>query len=99
MRAQWNNGRYDPEFPPYKGLQVARQIAMISYRTHNAYATKFGRRLLGGADSTKIEDRKVSDEWESGTLQAVYESEKQGFEVANYLNYRAALPASYLHCA
>ena len=45
---QWKHGRYDSDSPPYKGLQVARQIAMISYRTHNAYATKFGRRLLGG---------------------------------------------------
>lgn len=28
------------------GLQVARQIAMISYRTHNGYSTKFGRRRM-----------------------------------------------------
>lgn len=29
--------------PPNSGLSVARQIAMISYRTPRAYEAKFGR--------------------------------------------------------
>eukprot|EP00941_MAST-03F_sp_MAST-3F-sp1_P005732 g5732.t1 len=41
----WENGQYDLENPPHSGLSVARQIAMISYRTHSAYETKFGREL------------------------------------------------------
>ena len=35
--------------PPLRGLSVARQIAMVSYRTHNAYETKFGRESEAGA--------------------------------------------------
>ncbi|KAH8071427.1 homoserine O-acetyltransferase [Aureococcus anophagefferens] len=35
--------------PPVRGLSVARQIAMVSYRTHNAYETKFGRESEAGA--------------------------------------------------
>jgi hypothetical protein len=43
----YNGGDYSPENPPNRGLAVARQIAMVSYRTHNAYFTKFGRRPVG----------------------------------------------------
>jgi len=37
----WNDGLYQTH--PDRGLAVARQMAMITYRTHTAYATKFGR--------------------------------------------------------
>ena len=33
---------------PDRGLSVARQNAMITYRTHSAYATKFGRKTRAG---------------------------------------------------
>ena len=39
----WNNGNVDMNNPPVKGLSVARQIAMLSYRTQIAYQNKFGR--------------------------------------------------------
>ena len=39
----WNNGSIDPKNPPRKGLSVARQFAMITYRTAHAYHSKFGR--------------------------------------------------------
>eukprot|EP00571_Detonula_confervacea_P009399 CAMPEP_0172327640 /NCGR_PEP_ID=MMETSP1058-20130122/59934_1 /TAXON_ID=83371 /ORGANISM="Detonula confervacea, Strain CCMP 353" /LENGTH=530 /DNA_ID=CAMNT_0013044721 /DNA_START=642 /DNA_END=2234 /DNA_ORIENTATION=+ len=42
---KWNNGRYDPHDPPNAGLSVARQVAMVSYRTPLGYAKKFGRAL------------------------------------------------------
>lgn len=41
----WNNGNIDINNPPSKGLAVARQIAMISYRTAKAYHNKFGREV------------------------------------------------------
>lgn len=41
----WKDGQYDHSKPPHKGLAVARQIAMVSYRTHYAYEQKFGRNL------------------------------------------------------
>lgn len=42
----WNGGNYDLATPPHKGLSVARMMAMVSYRTHPAYRTKFGRGLV-----------------------------------------------------
>ena len=43
--SKWNNGRYDPHDPPTSGLSVARQVAMVSYRTPLGYHKKFGRAL------------------------------------------------------
>ena len=43
MDPLWRGGRVDPANPPAAGLSVARQIAMISYRTAKAYELKFGR--------------------------------------------------------
>jgi len=40
---KWNNGDIDMSDPPLKGLSVARQIAMISYRTAIGYHNKFSR--------------------------------------------------------
>jgi len=42
---KWNGGRYDPHDPPLGGLSVARQVAMVSYRTPLGYHKKFGRAL------------------------------------------------------
>lgn len=39
----WKEGHFDPAFPPNKGLALARQIAMITYRTHTSFEKKFGR--------------------------------------------------------
>ena len=40
----WNHGFYSPDAPPAQGLSVARQGAMIWYRSSEAYASKFGRK-------------------------------------------------------
>eukprot|EP00746_Dinoflagellata_sp_MGD_P144761 gnl/MRDRNA2_/MRDRNA2_77460_c0_seq2.p1 gnl/MRDRNA2_/MRDRNA2_77460_c0~~gnl/MRDRNA2_/MRDRNA2_77460_c0_seq2.p1 ORF type:complete len:397 (+),score=58.90 gnl/MRDRNA2_/MRDRNA2_77460_c0_seq2:88-1278(+) len=39
----WFNGQYAPQKPPSVGLSVARMMAMVSYRTHPQYMTRFGR--------------------------------------------------------
>jgi len=39
----WCDGMYGPEKPPRSGLSVARMMAMVSYRTHPQYMTRFGR--------------------------------------------------------
>ena len=44
---KWNNGNVDMNNPPTSGLSVARQIAMLSYRTPVAYQKKFGREKDG----------------------------------------------------
>jgi len=40
---KWNNGNVDMANPPVDGLEVARQIAMISYRTAASFDRKFNR--------------------------------------------------------
>merc|ERR1719262_820527 len=40
---KWKNGNFSKEDPPTSGLGVARMMAMVTYRTHPAYWTKFGR--------------------------------------------------------
>lgn len=45
MDPLFQNGAYDPENPPHQGLSLARQLAMMSYRSHAAYTEKFGREL------------------------------------------------------
>jgi len=42
----WQNGNYSPDAVPNSGLAVARMMAMLTYRTHPAYWTKFGRSLV-----------------------------------------------------
>eukprot|EP00039_Didymoeca_costata_P006707 m.92530 g.92530 ORF g.92530 m.92530 type:complete len:404 (-) comp13357_c0_seq1:2331-3542(-) len=49
---KYNGGAYSLNDKPNRGLAVARQIAMVSYRTHNSYLTKFGRKLAE-MDATK----------------------------------------------
>lgn len=55
MDPLFQNGNYDPATPPYQGLSLARQLAMMSYRSHAAYTEKFGRELAedAGATTTK----------------------------------------------
>lgn len=40
---KWKNGMYHQQEPPMDGVSVARMMAMLTYRTHPAYWTKFGR--------------------------------------------------------
>lgn len=47
--AAWNGGRYDPASQPVAGLSVARMIAMISYRSSDSFASRFGRTFRNGA--------------------------------------------------
>lgn len=39
----WRDGDYEADQPPRDGLAVARMIAMISYRSHSSFASRFGR--------------------------------------------------------
>ena len=41
----WNDGMIDPHNPVKRGLAVARQFAMITYRTAKGYQMKFGRNV------------------------------------------------------
>lgn len=52
---KWNNGNYIRNDPPSNGLAAARAMAMITYRTPENYATKFGRNMQSGADLFQVE--------------------------------------------
>ncbi len=49
--ANWRDGRYDPAQPPTAGLAVARQIAIVSYRSPPSFREKFGRRQAHGSNA------------------------------------------------
>lgn len=42
----WQDGEYAPEAPPEEGLATARMMAMISYRSHASFGTRFGRERM-----------------------------------------------------
>ena len=65
------NGNYEKQ--PATGLSLARQIAMVSYRSHQAYDDKFGRRRVNEA----------GDE-----VEEVGESLDAPFSVEKYLTYQ-----------
>lgn len=43
----FNNGRYSNGGGPSQGLATARMIAMVSYRGHGSFESRFGRRASG----------------------------------------------------
>jgi homoserine O-acetyltransferase len=45
----WNNGNYEQQ--PNKGLESARMLGMITFRTPESYQKKFGRRIRKAADN------------------------------------------------
>jgi homoserine O-acetyltransferase len=44
---RWSEGRYPPEAPPTAGLAAARMIAMCTYRSHDSFSQRFGRKTEG----------------------------------------------------
>lgn len=40
---EWNGGRYLPQKPPRRGLSLARQIAMVSYKSAPLFEERYGR--------------------------------------------------------
>ena len=40
----WNDGNYDEENWPVKGMRMARKLGMLSYRSSEEWRTRFGRR-------------------------------------------------------
>ncbi|MBA4323471.1 MAG: homoserine O-acetyltransferase, partial [Odoribacter sp.] len=49
---EWNNGNYDKQ--PNKGLETARMLGMITFRTPESFQKKFGRRVKNEADNNLI---------------------------------------------
>ena len=40
----WKNGYYAPDSPPLNSVRIARKLGMISYRSANEWAQRFGRK-------------------------------------------------------
>jgi len=47
----WKNGAYDPAVQPARGLSIARQIAMMSYRSDISFQERFRRERVDSGDS------------------------------------------------
>jgi homoserine O-acetyltransferase len=75
----WQGGRYLPQRPPQSGLALARQIAMLSYKSASLFDERFGRKP----------NRNGEDPW--GSLDR---SEPGGsllggrFDIAGYLDHQ-----------
>ncbi len=41
--SQWKNGDYDPDDPPITGQRLARKLGMMTYRSAEEWAQRFGR--------------------------------------------------------
>jgi homoserine O-acetyltransferase len=76
----WRNGAYPADEQPVAGLGLARQIAMISYRSDVSFGFRFGRRLAPGTA------RPNPVEWRTEGNESVPRGED--FEVARYLSYQ-----------
>jgi homoserine O-acetyltransferase len=43
----WQGGNYDLDHPPHTGMRIARKLGMISYRSAEEWAVRFGRERVG----------------------------------------------------
>jgi len=54
---EWEGGRYLPQKPPRQGLALARQIAMLSYKSPELFDERFGRNPnRNGEDPLALDD-------------------------------------------
>ncbi|MEX2368398.1 MAG: homoserine O-acetyltransferase [Balneolaceae bacterium] len=51
----WNEGYYEADHPPARGLATARMMAMLTYRSPADYENKFGREPQPDADMFQVE--------------------------------------------
>jgi len=76
----FRDGDYEPGAQPLGGLGVARQVAMISYRSGVSFQARFGRRLAPGTARTD------PLEWRGEGNKAIPAG--NDYEVSRYLRYQ-----------
>jgi homoserine O-acetyltransferase len=52
----WKSGAYDPEVQPERGLSLARQIAMMSYRSDTSFQARFRRDPVVNGETVPLAD-------------------------------------------
>jgi homoserine O-acetyltransferase len=73
---EWAQGRYLPQRPPRRGLSLARQIGMISYKSTPLFEERFGRKP----------DRSGEDPWAvNGNGEGLIGGR---FDIAGYLDHQ-----------
>jgi len=73
---EWEGGRYLPQKPPRRGLSLARQIAMISYKSAPLFEERYGRNP----------DRSGEDPWcADGSASGLIGGR---FDIAGYLDHQ-----------
>jgi len=89
---EWGKERPHPTHPPpTAGLAVARMIAMLSYRSHEAYDGRFGRARRAGLNGSSDAGRSVSFTHEGSRIgqKLPFSTAPQGiFEVESYLRHQ-----------
>jgi homoserine O-acetyltransferase len=70
---KWKHGYYDTQDPPTKGIEAARAMAMITYRTPQNYEEKFSRRVHPDKQIYQVESylqyqgKKLADRFDANT--------------------------------
>jgi homoserine O-acetyltransferase len=72
----WEGGHYLPQRPPRQGLALARQIAMLSYKSASLFDERFGRN-----PNRNGEDPRALDDLGGGLVGG-------RFDIAGYLDYQ-----------
>jgi len=72
----WDGGRYLPQRPPRQGLALARQIAMLSYKSASLFDERFGRN-----PNRNGEDPRALDDLGGGLIGG-------RFDIAGYLDHQ-----------
>jgi len=98
----WKDGYYDPKNPPLQGMSVARQFAMLSYRTPQSFTEKFNRAetkkgrnpqtiFAQGQGGLRASIKNITDGSSSSASSVTSSNTLQqvpNYEVERYLNYQ-----------
>jgi len=77
---EWLGGRYLPQRPPRRGLALARQVGMMSYKSAELFDERYGRKP----------NRNGEDPWGPGDRESDLGGGLVGgrFDIAGYLDYQ-----------
>jgi homoserine O-acetyltransferase len=76
----WAGGRYLPQHPPHRGLALARQIAMLSYKSASLFDERFGRNPNRNGENPRGRDGQ-----KEGPVDGLIGGR---FDIAGYLDYQ-----------